>query len=266
MDIFPIPTEATDGKHYDAPPGKIGEAILSILPISTPTLPTTEGATIPTEWWRASSIPPGVAIPTEWWRGPAGSMPSVSSDVAIPTEWWRAPAQSSAAPNAAVILTKWWRGDMPSYTIKCARHYCPTPAHMKSRPTNDVPNLPIIGPSTLPVAQPTSTSATSSHFAMPPEVIPRAMPIDWWRGPNHPVLPDVPGGIVGPIQRHSVSSPISSTSTKDPCYLHYCPSGFSIAAPATMSTGFKPTEPTVVTTSPVGTMAVVPPKVSIFVG
>lgn len=145
--ILPVPTEITDDKHYDAPPqpGKTGEAIFSILPVSS------------------TSSTERTAIPTEWWRGPEGAA-------------------------------------TPTYTIDCNRHYCPS-----GQAAVIVPTLsPIVTP---PVVEPTGTRTTSSHFAIPPPVtslaVEAAVPIDWWRGPGQPVLPDAPEGLVGPIQRHS---------------------------------------------------------------
>ncbi|KAL1607333.1 hypothetical protein SLS59_002298 [Nothophoma quercina] len=274
MGILPSPISLCGDKQYSAPPVEISEPIFSALPIATLTAPTTGGVAVPTEWWRGPNMssdwlrshPP---IPTEFWRAPgeatfalpvSTSTPSTEG-AAIPTEWWR-PAQPVPTTSAegVALPTDWWRGNMPSYTTDCERHYCHSvPA--TSKPTQDMSSFSAKY-GTPPVVKPTGAPTPSSHFAILPEVTPRAVPIDFWRGPGESVIPDAPApedDRYAPVQRHSSFVVVST----DDCFRHYCPSGSTTIVPTIMSTVFKTGEPTIVTAGPVCTsFPAVPPNVS----
>ena len=289
MGILPIPTSLCGDKQYSAPPVEISEPIFSALPIATLTAPTTGGVAVPTEWWRGPNMPsdwlrshpaiptefwraPGEAtsaLPVDWWRSilPVSTLASSTEGAAIPTEWWRPAQPVPTTPADGVVLpTKWWRGNMPSYTIDCERHYCHSvPA--TSKPTQDMSSFSAKY-GTPPVVKPTGAPTTSSRFAIPPEATPRAVPIDFWRGPGEPIIPGAHApepeespedDRYAPVQRHSSFVAVST----DNCFRHYCPSSSTVIMPTTMSTVFKTGEPTIVTAGPVGTsFPAVPPNVS----
>ncbi|KAF2633366.1 hypothetical protein BU25DRAFT_453142 [Macroventuria anomochaeta] len=169
-----------------------------------------------------------------------------------------------------------------------------------STPTVIVPTLTtsvVIPPVAKPTGTPTTTSGlaippkpketivdsflgfTTKGFAIPPELTARGVPIDWWRGPGQPVGPDAPlvpeEGIVGSIQRHSVTSsgpsgppsmrPIVSPVSTDACFHHYCPSGKETSTKVletTIRTTFKPVAPT---GAVVSSFPAVPPNTSTLV-
>lgn len=154
--------------------------------------------------------------------------PTEARHAVIPTEWWRGPGQS----DLPMIPPGWWRdGASPSHTHECSHHYCPTndPSHTHGVPTSHG-TYPTVHSTKLSAVPPKVTAGAEFHEA--------GVPIDWWRGPGQPIIPDSP---VGPIQRHS-SHPIESER-------HYCPTnkqgiakstiGFS-TVPVVEPTDYKP--------------------------
>lgn len=114
-------------------------------------------------------------------------------------------------------------------TIDCSRHHC----HSGMETVYTI----IPTPYTHPIVPATS------GFTVPPKVTPGGaankafVPIDWWRGPNEPNVPEAPKD----IKSHST---ISSVATDSPCYRHYCPSGH-MPKPVltTLTTTSKPVQP-----------------------
>ncbi|KAL1653715.1 hypothetical protein SLS61_003864 [Didymella pomorum] len=147
-----------------------------------------------------------------------------------------ATSEFTAPVSAATTATR----EPITVMIDCKRHHC-------------------LGIETVYTITPTPTPYTypivpaTSGFAIPPEVTPvgepRAVfvPIEFWRGPNEPVVRNASktlGGVHGPIQRRSSFAPKPSVATDSPCYRHYCPSGFTPKpAPTTMMTTSKPVPP-----------------------
>ncbi|KAJ4378796.1 hypothetical protein N0V86_005669 [Didymella sp. IMI 355093] len=153
---------------------------------------------------------------------PCFSSPTLRSGSAVPPE-----TTTSAGIAASELIM---------VTIAYSRHYC----------TSGMATIYTITPTpyTYPIIPATS------DFAAPPvptHVAKAFVPIDWWRGPGQPVLPDAPEGLHGPIQRHSSMASTSSLSPNDPCFRHYCPLGHTPAKPlpTTMLTATKPFEPVV---------------------
>lgn len=151
--------------------------------------------------------------------------------IPAPTSGFAMPPEATPPATAAPAIDKTY-----TMTIDCNKHYC----------TSGMQTVYTITPTPYTY---TSFPSPTSGFVVPPEPNPvskaldAGVPIDWWRGPGQPVLPDAPEGINGPIQRHSSVSPILSVATNDPCYRHYCPPRHSASKfnpmPTTMLTTVK---------------------------
>ncbi|KZM24632.1 hypothetical protein ST47_g4281 [Ascochyta rabiei] len=178
-------------------PGETGDATMNILPIPTELIDGTQYDAPPEPTSTGTAV---TDIPSE-------TSEAIFFILPIST----LPPSTTARPSH-------WRGPVPSYTIDCNRHYCPT----NTRSVSTTSSTPL--PTTHPVIPPTEPY-TTQRPAVPPQVTTptintrnAGVPIDWWRGPGQPIVPD---------HHMEAIAPRSSD-----CELHYCPSGTSTLASA----------------------------------
>lgn len=86
----------------------------------------------------------------------------------------------------------------------------------------------------------------NSNYVIPSEgtavgAVNRAVvPIDWWRGPDQPNVPETHKD----LDSHTSLAPVFSVATDSPYYRHYCPSDYTPkSAPTTTVTTSKPAQP-----------------------
>ncbi|KAF1926795.1 uncharacterized protein M421DRAFT_422402 [Didymella exigua CBS 183.55] len=236
---FPLPGE-TDV------PGETGEMPYGILPI-----PTSLGGEPRTS---DASNAPGKTGEAIFSVSPTTTSTPAADKSPIPTAWWRGLTSGFAGPHEPTPIAE--AGEPYAVTIDCNRHYC----------ISGMPTIRTITPTPHPY--PVLPPATSG-FAVPskPTLVNEArdafVPVDWWRGPGKPVVPDAPkglDGIYGPIEQTSSVESVFSVATNDPCFRHYCPSGYTPGAPdpTTMLTETKPVVTQRLTKSPV--LSAIPPS------